>query len=466
MVAGVLLGAVLMIATTRGDLHIDEVVSLQKAESSQSWTEIITRGQNDNNHLLNTFILYLLGARSELFVYRIPAVLFGVGTLLMLGWTARRWGKPEAAWVVWLAGLSCPMILYCSEARGYAPAMFFGVVAFELLSRLHEKFSPAVLAGFWAALCLGFLSHFSFVMVAGALGGWSLVRECRTRASWQKGLVHTTVYFAVPAIFLAGLYFIYIRHMYYLGGNIFSRLEVIGATMAQAVGAADLIGWYKPAAMIVILAAGIGILMLYKRQRDEWIFFSLVLWLVPWLVVVVLNPQFLYFRYFLVCFPFFYLLLALVLAQGFRVGSTARWLAVIVMLSVTVGQLAKDVNLLRFGRGQYRQALLAMAAATPGPVLHVGSDHDFRNGTLLKFYASYLPPGKTLDYIPCTGYVRDRPDWFIVHCFDLAQAAHPETEVNGVKYNLFGTYPFGGQSGWSWFVYQRTNSPVAVSRGT
>jgi len=458
---GFVVSAVLMAVASRGDLAIDEVISLQKAGSAKTWLEIVTRDQNDNNHLLNTFFLRALGRQQNLFVYRIPAVVFGIATIAALALTARRWGRMESVWVVYLAGWSCPMILYCSEARGYAPAMFFAAAAFEWLQRCWERCTPARLLLLWALLCLGFLAHFSFALIGVALGIWSLIHEKAAGASGRDSLVKAAKCFALPAVFMAGVYLVYIRYMIILGGQEFTRWEVVGAATSSALGLADVAGLYWVAVLFAAALAGCGLVALFRRKRDEWAFMALVLLLLPALVVMLLHPRFLYYRYFMVCFPFFYLLLAVVFAGWFREGrKIMKLVPVLLVVAITAGHLIKEANLLHFGRGNYRRALLDMAAATPGPLIRVGSDNDFRNGTLLNFYARFLPPAKKLEYIPAESRNRERPEWMITTCLDPAFPAYPDLEVGTIgKYDLFGVYPFGGQSGLSWFVYQK---PPAV----
>jgi hypothetical protein len=460
---GFAVSVVLMTAASRGDLALDEVISLQKAEGAKSWLEIVTQDQNDNNHLLNTFFLHLLGRQQNLFVYRMPAVMFGIATIAALALTARRWGKEESVWAVYLAGWSCPMILYCSEARGYAPAMFFAVMAFELLQRCWERCTPARLLLFWSSLCLGFLSHFSFGLVCIALGIWSLIHEQTTGASWRGLGVKTVKYYAVPAIFIVGIYLVYIRHMKILGGYIYTRWQVMGDVAASVLGFLDVAELYWVAVPLAVVLIGCGILALVRRRRDEWLFMVLLLLVLPSLAVA-LHPKIICLRYFMVCLPFLYLLLAILFAGWFRdSGKIMKQVPVWLTLAMTAGHLVKVANLLEWGRGNYRRALQDMAAATAGPLVRVGSDNDFRNGRLLNFYARYLPPSKWLEYIPQTERHQERPEWMIVCCLNPTFAAYPDLEVGRVgKYSLFGVYPYAGLTGWSWFVYQR---PAATGDG-
>jgi hypothetical protein len=145
-----------------------------------------------------------------------------------------------------------------------------------------------------------------------------------------------------------------------------------------------------------------------------------------------------------------------------------RLAAVLMTAAITTGHMVKNESLLRYGRGKYLQALLDMAAATPGPVVRVSSDHDFRNGSLVVFYARYLPPSKQVDYITRPRRDQVTPDWFIQHCGDPTFNAYDDVEVGGIgKYDLFHTYPYCGSSGWSWFVYHRDpNATPATAQAT
>jgi hypothetical protein len=109
-----------------------------------------------------------------------------------------------------------------------------------------------------------------------------------------------------------------------------------------------------------------------------------------------------------------------------------------------------------------------MAAATAGPLIRVGSDNDFKNGTLLKFYARFLPSSKRLEYIPSERRNQEKPEWVVAHCLDPTFPAYPDLEVGSIgKYDLFGVYPSCGLSGWGWFVYRLPAEAAAgPARGT
>ena len=463
----IVVSALLMALAARGDLFIDEVVSLNKASSVQSCIEIFTKNQNDNNHPLNTLFLYALGDQRHLFVYRIPAVTFGIAFVAVLIMTSSRLGKTVPVWAACLAGLSYPLISLCSEARGYSFAMFFAVLAYEMLQRCWERYTLLKLFLFWIALVLGTLSHFSFIMVCMALGIWSLAHDRFAGDSARVMALNVAKYYGVPVVFLASLYLIYIRHMTILGGPILTWWEAISDAPLQLLGFSPVKGLRVVGVLMGLLLALCGIWKLFVQKREDWLFFAAALFVAPALMLLVFQPRFLYFRYFSVCFPFFYLLLAYLFAEWFETRGKIKFLPLLLIVGITAGHLIKVTSLLHYGRGHYRQAIQEMAAATPGPLIKISSDHDFRNSTLLEFYARFLPPSKQVDYITRPRRDRETPDWFILHCGDPTFAAYPDVEVGGIgKYDLFGTYPYGGSSGWSWFVYRRPAETTSTEVST
>jgi uncharacterized membrane protein len=133
--AVVVIAGVLQVLAARGDLWFDEIWSLRLAEKVDSAVEIVTILIRDNNHILNTLWMYTVGDPSWLMIYRLPAVSAGVGAVVLSGLIARRWGTTAAVLGLVLTGLSYPLVHYSSEARGYAPAVFFGFAALLSLDR-------------------------------------------------------------------------------------------------------------------------------------------------------------------------------------------------------------------------------------------------------------------------------------------------------------------------------------------
>src|SRR5205814_3969155 len=78
---------------------------------------------------LNTLYLYLLPDSGTWILYRIPSVIAGVTSVVLAASIARRAGEVGAASAAVLVGTSFLMILLASEARGYAAAIAFALLA-------------------------------------------------------------------------------------------------------------------------------------------------------------------------------------------------------------------------------------------------------------------------------------------------------------------------------------------------
>jgi hypothetical protein len=351
----------LMVASSRGALSLDEVLSLETALGARNWFSLLCQPTDDNNHLLNAVFLRLLGWQTHLIVYRIPVIIFGFYTLLALAFTARRWGRE----------------------------------AILNLARL----------------------------------------------------------FALPAVFVAVVYLVIIRHLAVLGGPIYTRREVFGAVAAHALGLPD------TAHLRVLAIAGFALLVicglwhLFRRNRPESTYFTLVLFFAPLLMTLLTPAMYLTFRYYLVCFPFFYLLLAFLFAEWSSRPGLFKLLPVALILCMTTGHLLKLQKLVDLGRGNFLQAVNDMAGANRSPIIRVSSDSDFKNGKLLHFYGLLLP-AKKVQYIPHDQIAAERPDWLVVTYYSNVPSL---LAGRSLRYDLFSYYPFCGLSGLSWSVYRLAN---------
>jgi uncharacterized membrane protein len=180
LLAVMIAGAVLRVRAACDDFWLDEIMSLGLAQSiSHSW-EILTI-HHDNNHILNTLYLFLLGKQKNWVWYRIFSVVTGTASVAIIGYGTLRRGFLEAATATVLAALSYPLILYASEARGYAPAVLFSLTSFFLLQGYWESRTFWKLVLFWTSVALGLLSHFTFIYVYLSLFVWSVVDRIEDR---------------------------------------------------------------------------------------------------------------------------------------------------------------------------------------------------------------------------------------------------------------------------------------------
>lgn len=465
---GLLLGLVVLAAAgirllaARGDLWLDEVWSLSFARETTAPWDILTI-HHDNNHALNTLALYLTvkaaGAHAPAIVYRILALLSGIGLVPLLFWTERRSGGEGASRRALFAAILCAAsflaIVYSSEARGYAPAAWFAVAAYAI-ARTPVRTGRARLA-FAACCALGVLSHLTFLFVYGALFVWTVGRDViQRRIDWRSWIaLHQ-----LPLAFMAGYYIVDVRRLAYGGGPPFDAVDVGRRALALVVGGPEQ-GMYALAAALCgfsLIVAGIGLLL--RERRDEALFFA-ALFMAPAAVLLVYTPRFLDVRYLFVLLPFFFMLASWSLERIWR-GHLGRVSATALVAAFVAGNAQHLRPVLRDGRGHYAQAVALMAALSGGRAATVGGDNDFRNGLMLTYYSEPLPGRGGLTYVPASSPASNDPDLMLTHTFGLADTRSAAVEMigrNGQVYRLVRWFPYGGMSGWNWYIYQRENRP-------
>jgi hypothetical protein len=448
----------LRLLAASGDFYVDEIWSFYFARQMKSVFDVFTLN-HDNNHILNTLYLYIVGGepfflsgKPTFIPHRLLSVTSGVVSLFLVWKIAARKGRAEAAAALLLAGLSYPLIIYSTEARGYGPEMMFALASFLLAEKYLSGSRTAVAPLFWSTAVLAFLSHSSFIFIYLGLFIWSAF-EVRGRGV-VAGAKRLAFLHLVPAAFLAVYYFLFLKSMVYGGGELVEPLKVAVAAASMAVGlpSEGAFGYISLAAVLLLSAA--GLLGIRKASPGQAVFFLSAIFIVPALIALILKPEFLYFRYFLVCFPFFYLLAAYALAGIYRRPGWGAPVFFAVLIVFSVFNMKATLDLIRFGRGGYSEAIGYMVAESPGPDVVVGGDHDFRNGLVLGFYSGFFRE-KRIVYLDKEARADSVPDWLLAHSIDREYRPSEYLFDSGHRFTLKRSYGFAGVSGWSWFVYKR-----------
>ena len=95
VVIAITLAVVLRFWASLDNFWLDEIWSWMMARQLKSPLEVVTRLHHDNNHHLNTLVLYAFGPNAPLYLYRLPAVLAGSGAVLLCGWVAGQWNARQ-----------------------------------------------------------------------------------------------------------------------------------------------------------------------------------------------------------------------------------------------------------------------------------------------------------------------------------------------------------------------------------
>ena len=182
LAAVLIAAAVVRFVAARDEFWLDEIWSLLAfARTIKSPLDVFTL-HHDNNHYLITLWMYFVGPQQRNWlIYRIPSLVAGIGTVALAAQVGRRWGTFATLAASIVTGASYVLIVYASEARGYALAGFFALVAFLALDRFLATRSSAANLLFVVACVLGFLSHLTFIEFYFGAALWSFA-ACRKSA--------------------------------------------------------------------------------------------------------------------------------------------------------------------------------------------------------------------------------------------------------------------------------------------
>jgi len=452
-----LVALLLRLYASTDNFWLDEIFNYFLAMEQVHSVSDIFPGIKVEHQFLVTLSMYLLGDQLNWVWYRLPSVIMGTGALAIMALVGYRRMRPAALIVTLaVAAVSYPLVVYSSEARGYAPAMFFSLAMFVFIEAYWRNGNQAWLIGFWTSAVMAVLYHPAAVCIYLSLGFWSLVREWRVGGGLLQVGRELALCHAVPLVFMAWLYFAVMRQWGSVGGDVLSLARVIGDTMAAVIGL-PMRHEFRWGALFLggaLIASGLVILARLVRS-DIWIFYLSALLLAPVLMLGINSRPYLYVRYFVVLFPFFYLMLGEAMDAVAKRFKEARVAVVGLCVLMLVGNALSTADFLRVGRGGYLDAVTYMAASTPWPTVKVGGDHDFRNGLPIIFYSRYLPKNRNLVYLRLDAWPPEGPDWLLIHntCNETF-VPMPVVKVRGGIYRLAKSYPVLGLSGVGLHLYR------------
>ena len=381
------------------DFWLDEIWALENVSAIDSASGVFTGIHHDSNHWLVSLWMHAVGSDRAFWLYRLPSFLAGVAAVFAcrsLGRMAGGSGDLAALF----AAASFPLGFYASEARGYSLAVLAGLLAFLSLVRAIETGSRRSLAAYGLVATLGILSHLSFLIVLAAAIVFSLVMAGRGRIPLARVLAAN----ALPMGALGLLIAFDLRYLTIGGGPRTppgtlllqtASLSLGGPVEGPRIGALGAFGALAAVLLGIEIARSFGRFWRERETTDPrrltWIFYGVVLGLPLWLTIV-LDPPFLFPRYFLVSVAFVPVLLASLTASlGPRVGLALACFC-LGANAVSWGGFALD------GRGRYEQALQDILAAAPEELVEVGSDQDFRGRMLVEFYRKRMGGSPRLQY--------------------------------------------------------------------
>jgi hypothetical protein len=466
ILASVAAAAALRLAASRGDLWMDEIWSVYLAEAAQSPLDVFTRIRQSNNHHLYTLWLYFIdGVRAE-WVQRLPAVLAGTATVPLMAWIAGRMagggsvGRRAAAIAAVMSSASYLFTLYGSEARGYAPALFFGLAALAATMRGEPRALDRHAPLYWLAALMAVLSQLTSLYLLIGVGCWSTARMLRERRSWG-GFAATAAWWHAPAAAAVGsFYFAVARHIDVGGAPPWNTLDVMTNLGNVTLG----LPRYTPlavAASILLLAALPGLIWGRSGMKDREVLFGMGIVGAPLLIAWAWPPPVLFERYFLGGVALWMLLVAWGLAELAERGMAGRAAALMLAAVFVAGQSGRQVTLLRDGRGQYSGAMQLVASVSRLPVVKISNPHP-RNRLPVIYYGDRLGlADRRIEYVSGPAIPPTGPHWMILPSDDDEEIfpSHVQDSL-GNPFRLLRVFGCGtaGLSGNYWAMYLNENT--------
>ncbi len=463
LVATVLVGlaAALRIPGLFTDFWLDEVWSLEAALAIDSPLEVFTAIRTFNNHHLNSLFLFAIGERQlgepPWLIYRLPALMAGIGSVVLAGIIAGRRSQIAGWLALLLTGTSFPLIFYSSEARGYSLLVFFALLSLWLILRYDETGLNRYKYAYWASSVLGFLSQLVYLFFFLGAMAWSYLRHSRRQPEAADGgrTANLVRLHDVPLIALLLLFVVDLRHSDFGAAISFSGAEVFLTTVSMAIGGppgGSLLSYVACAAVLLVL--GVELARLRREGSELWILFGTAMVVFPLLVIFAARPHYMSPRYFLVGMALFQILLASFLARAWQAGTRGKTAVAVALILVLGGNLWRLTEFWHVGRGQYREAVRWIADQQPDA--SVGSDNDFGARLMVEYYSRIDPGAAGIRYMS----KEERPsggwDWWIER--GLYNTAVPPSEISddlGTRYLLEHSYPNFWLSGIVWHVYAR-----------
>jgi hypothetical protein len=460
VIAGLLLlGTALIVGAGRGTLWFDELLSLQWARSARHPWHILELYRHDNNHPVNTLWLMLAGEDRHPWVYRGLSMFSGL-VVLMLVWLAARRLSEKFAWVpLLLAATSFPLVLYASEARGYAPALACLLGAWLVVSTRGDGGAVWRVPVFWL-LCLGAMfSHGTSLVILAALGVYFLVDRWERGWGWVSTLGGAALWFGLPLAAAALFWFLFLRVMIIAGGPEYTLPQVLAHFFGYSFGipGAGPGPWAIALAGLAVLTAA----LVYGRFPDPAtrVFFAGAVAVFPALSLLATDTTYLYFRYFLVCLPFVYLLAAPVAGNLAVRGPVWRTALAGLLAAMVAGQIPRLAALIGHGRGDYAAALARIASESAAGTKIV-SNTEMQVGFTLAHLKRTEAHLDSLILVPQARAAEDGADWIVFTSQeDPPTAPQDSIELHGENYRAVSVHYAAPVSGTHWTVYRRASAP-------
>lgn len=450
-------------------LWVDEIWSLKDLVPISRFWQILWGISQDNNHYLYSIYLYFAYPVSHNEIWlRAPSIVAGVAAIPLMAQLAGRDRVGSIAAAAMTAG-SAFLVTYGAQARGYALAVLFWIVAYRQLEKAMD--APTSRARWLFALAMGVAAfcHLATFAVAFLFGLAAFCEFLRRQRNLLQAIRASVQVFWPSLVGFAPMALCLVAGYVEVGRFIVNFVRPYSPVLAFAgfsqMIVATLAGTMTPLLILVAIPlVAIGVFAVSRVSAISSfrrICYATMLLGLPALVLIVKPPNSHIPRYYLISAVFLILAAADLFAIVWRKGGVWRGAAVATAIALAVGNLHAMVAAKQANVAAWPEALAAIAAS-PSPT--IGTNFEFN---VREFVGQYNRlSDRPLQLVGSDLSCEKAPEWYIV---EAETAAQPETigvdarrQDGGhcsLRYALTSAYGYSTFFESRWFLY-RAEAPL------
>jgi hypothetical protein len=373
--AFIIAGFILRCLTARGGLWTDEAWSLVYVQQAGDALGVLTRINHDNNHHLNSWWLLLVGPEAPPMLMRGLSIITSSITILIAALIGFRRNRATGVIAAALFALSPIMVVYGSEARGYAPmilALMIMIWRIDIWLETKSEPRPTWLLAFCALL--GSFAHLAMLPAVGTLAIWVFLANISSHGFLKSAkLTADLIGPALTLSFLSLCMIILIATQsatgLQIGGYIPFDWPLFGLAISNLLSFSTGIGYTSDLSISMILPiVAISLAMIVTRwpmpRERRWFYIILILTM-PVVVATLTMGNSQYPRYYLPAAAAILLLVAEWIGQLRTRQASARITAATILTLMLGSALLQNYQLIISQRGHPDHAISMIAKAAP-----------------------------------------------------------------------------------------------------
>jgi hypothetical protein len=463
------LGFALRVWYAHWPLWVDEIWSLKDLVPIRHFWQILWGISQDNNHYLYSIYLYFAYPISHDEIWlRAPSIAAGVGAIPIMAQLAGR-DRVAALAAAAMTTLSAFLITYSGQARGYALAVLFWIIAYRQLEKAID--APTSRARWLFAIAIGTAAfcHLATFVVAFLFGLAAFCELLRRERNLLRAVGVSLQLFWPTLVGLAPILLCLVAGYVEVGGFIVNFVRPYSPVMAFAGFSQMLVATLEGTVSTVLIVAAIPLVAVgaFVVLREpaissfRRISYAMMLFGLPALVFIAKPPNSHIPRYYLISAVFLILAAADLFAILWRRGGVWRGGAVAAAIALAIGNLHAMVEAKQANIAAWPEALAAIAAS---PSQTIGTNFDFN---VREFVGQYNRiSDKPLRLIGSDLSCESAPEWYIVETEAALQP--PTISVDArrqdgghceLRYALTAAYGYSTFFESRWFLY-RAEAPL------